>query len=191
MIVTIDGPAGAGKSTVAKRLARRLGFGYLDTGAMYRAVALAGQRAGVDWSNDADIVRLTQSADIRWQGDRILLNGEDVSGPVRSNEITAAVGRRRPPPGPPAPGRSTADRGRRRLACHGRARPGIGCLPRCRVKSFSTPPPGGEARRRVEDFAHAVKRSISHQSWQTSTAATRKTGPAPSDRWSNRRTPSR
>ena len=93
MIVTIDGPAGAGKSTVAKRLASRLGFGYLDTGAMYRAVALAGERAGVDWSNDADIVRLTETADIRWRGDRIFLDGEDVSGPVRSNEITAAVGR--------------------------------------------------------------------------------------------------
>ena len=49
MIITIDGPAGAGKSSVARALARRLGFAFLDTGAMYRAVALAGKRAGLDW----------------------------------------------------------------------------------------------------------------------------------------------
>ena len=51
MIVTIDGPAGAGKSSAARRLARRLGFRFLDTGAMYRAVALAGNRRGVDWGD--------------------------------------------------------------------------------------------------------------------------------------------
>ena len=57
MIITIDGPAGAGKSTVARALARRLGFRFLDTGAMYRAVALAGMRRGVDWQPAGDLGR--------------------------------------------------------------------------------------------------------------------------------------
>jgi cytidylate kinase len=91
MIITIDGPAGAGKSTVAKALARRLGFRYLDTGSMYRAVALAGWRRGVDWQKPE------QLADIAWQvrlevrEDRILLDGEDVTEVVRSSEITAVT----------------------------------------------------------------------------------------------------
>ena len=57
-IVAIDGPAGAGKSTVARELARRLGFTIVDTGAIYRAVALAAQRAGIGWEDDAALARL-------------------------------------------------------------------------------------------------------------------------------------
>ncbi|GAB6167001.1 (d)CMP kinase [Thermostilla marina] len=91
MIVTIDGPAGAGKSTVAKRTARRLGFDYLDTGAMYRAVALAGMRAGVDWNAPEQLEALLPNLDIRFDGDRILLNGEDVSEAVRTPEVTAVT----------------------------------------------------------------------------------------------------
>lgn len=93
MIVTIDGPAGAGKSTVAKRLAERLGFGYLDTGAMYRAVALAGLRQRIDWQDEKSVRELAENTSIRWQEDRMLLDGEDVSEAIRSTEVTAAVGR--------------------------------------------------------------------------------------------------
>ena len=68
MIVTIDGPAGAGKSSVARELARRLGYCYLDTGAMYRAVALAGLRAGVDWNQPQQLAVLTPTLDLRAAG---------------------------------------------------------------------------------------------------------------------------
>ncbi|HID76464.1 MAG TPA: (d)CMP kinase [Planctomycetaceae bacterium] len=89
MIVTIDGPAGAGKSTVARRLARRLGFQYLDTGAMYRAVALAGIRRGVDWDRPEQLARVARSARIEVMGERVLLEGQDVSDAIRSAEVTA------------------------------------------------------------------------------------------------------
>jgi cytidylate kinase len=90
MIVTIDGPAGAGKSTVARALARRLGFRYLDTGAMYRAVALAGLRRGVDWKRPEELARLATGLKIEPQEDRILLDGEDVTRAIRASEVTAA-----------------------------------------------------------------------------------------------------
>jgi cytidylate kinase len=89
MIITIDGPAGAGKSTVARALARRLGFAYLDTGAMYRAVALAGLRRGVDWSRPEELARLAEQLKIEVAGERIYLEGEDVTEAVRSAEVTA------------------------------------------------------------------------------------------------------
>ena len=72
MIITIDGPAGAGKSSVARALARRLGFRFLDTGAMYRAVALAGMRRGLDWDVPDDLARLARKLDLQVVGDRIL-----------------------------------------------------------------------------------------------------------------------
>lgn len=91
MIVTIDGPAGAGKSSVARRLADRLGYDFLDTGAMYRAVALAGLRTGIDWNDARAVARLARSVDIRFEHPRILLNGQDVSAAIRENETTVAV----------------------------------------------------------------------------------------------------
>ena len=91
MIVTIDGPAGAGKSTVARALARRLGFRFLDTGAMYRAVALAGMRRGLDWDLPDDLARLARKLDIHVAGERILLDGEDVTEAVRTSEVTAVT----------------------------------------------------------------------------------------------------
>jgi CMP/dCMP kinase len=91
MIITIDGPAGAGKSTVARELARRLGFRYLDTGAMYRAVALAGLRRGVDWSRPDELAALAEGIDLRVEGERIFLDGEDVTAAVRTMEVTAVT----------------------------------------------------------------------------------------------------
>lgn len=91
MIVTIDGPAGAGKSSIARRLAERLGFVFLDTGAMYRAVALAALRAGLgdhDWEK---IARLAGELAIDMVHERTFLGGEDVSTAIRTSEVSAAV----------------------------------------------------------------------------------------------------
>lgn len=89
MIVTIDGPAGAGKSTASRALATRLGFGFLDTGAMYRAVALAALRAGVslDETGLAPVLAVLH-LEMPTSG-TIRLNGEDVVGLLRSPEVTA------------------------------------------------------------------------------------------------------
>jgi cytidylate kinase len=89
MIITIDGPAGAGKSTVAKALARRLGFEYLDTGAMYRAVALAGLQAGIDFKNQEALAQLLDHLSLEMPPGRILLNGADATDLIRSPEVTA------------------------------------------------------------------------------------------------------
>jgi len=91
MIVTIDGPAGAGKSTVARALARRLGFRFLDTGAMYRAVALAGMRQGVDWDRPEELAELAGRLDLEVLGQKTFLGGEDVTEAVRASDVTAVT----------------------------------------------------------------------------------------------------
>ncbi|MCS7167719.1 MAG: (d)CMP kinase [Gemmatales bacterium] len=88
MIITIDGPAGAGKSTAARGLAQRLGFTFLDTGAMYRAVALAVQQAGISPTDEAALASLLPQLRLEWQGGRMFLNGQDVSEVIRRPEIT-------------------------------------------------------------------------------------------------------
>jgi CMP/dCMP kinase len=88
MIVTVDGPAGAGKSTAARALARRLGFRLLNTGAMYRAVALAAVRAGIDLADEEGLATLAHEISIELRGGQVLLNGEDVSIEVRQSAIT-------------------------------------------------------------------------------------------------------
>jgi cytidylate kinase len=92
-IVAIDGPAGAGKSTVARELARRLGFTIVDTGAIYRAVAVAAQRAGIGWEDDAGLARLLDaglgiSFAPAGEGQRVLLHGDDVTEAIRAPEIS-------------------------------------------------------------------------------------------------------
>jgi CMP/dCMP kinase len=91
MIVTIDGPAGAGKSTVARRLAKRLGFEYLDTGAMYRAVTLAAMRRGLPWSEPEKLAELSRQLPLQVVGCRIFLAHEDVTDAVRTSEVTAVT----------------------------------------------------------------------------------------------------
>jgi cytidylate kinase len=89
MIVTIDGPAGAGKSSVARLLAERLDFKFLDTGAMYRAVAWAAQQQKLDW-NDADgLAELASGLNIEVHGSQTLVNGEDVSDAIRTVAVTS------------------------------------------------------------------------------------------------------
>ena len=91
MIVAIDGPAGAGKSSIARRLAERLGFQFLDTGAMYRAVALAALRRALGDGDPAAIGRLAGQLAIEMRHERTILDGEDVSAAIRTSEVSAAV----------------------------------------------------------------------------------------------------
>ena len=92
LIVAIDGPSGAGKSSVTARLAERLGYLHIDTGAMYRAMALMVSRAGVAINDDAAVQRVCQDATITFRrangGYHVLVNGEDVSAAIRTPEIS-------------------------------------------------------------------------------------------------------
>lgn len=90
MIVTIDGPAGAGKSTAARRLAERLGFAFLDTGAMYRAVAFAGLRANCPLDDETALAGLLSTIQIDMPPGQVLLNGVDVAPLLRTPQITNA-----------------------------------------------------------------------------------------------------
>ncbi len=89
-VVTIDGPAGAGKSTVARRLALRLGWRFLDTGAMYRAVTLAALNTGTDLTSDADLGKLVASLEVELLPESVLLGGQDVTKAIRRVEVTQA-----------------------------------------------------------------------------------------------------
>jgi CMP/dCMP kinase len=95
LIIAIDGPSGAGKSTLGRRLARELGLLYIDTGAMYRAVALAATKAGVDLSDAEAVAEVARRASIRLEGDpdslRVLLDGRDVSEEIRGEGAGGAA----------------------------------------------------------------------------------------------------
>lgn len=92
VIVAIDGPAGAGKSTLARRVAARLGYLYIDTGAMYRAVALLALRLGVSLDDPLKLEQLARAAQIELTADaRVLLDGEDVSEAIRRPDISQAA----------------------------------------------------------------------------------------------------
>jgi cytidylate kinase len=90
MIVTIDGPAGAGKSSAAKGLAARLNFEYLDTGAMYRVVTLASLRAGINPADQPALHGLLADMRLNMTPKQILLDGEDVTGLIRTARVTEA-----------------------------------------------------------------------------------------------------
>jgi len=93
MVIAIDGPAGAGKSTVARAVADGLGFTYLDSGAMYRCVALAAQRAGIDVDDPEAVGGLARAVRIDFSGDRVLLDGADVSDEIRAPDVSADASR--------------------------------------------------------------------------------------------------
>jgi cytidylate kinase len=93
MVIAIDGPAGAGKSSVAQGVARALGFTYLDSGAMYRCAALAALERGVDLDDPEAMGDLAASIEIDLEGDRVSLDGRDVTAAIREPATSAAASR--------------------------------------------------------------------------------------------------
>ena len=90
-VIAIDGPAGAGKSTIARALAERLGLDYLDTGAMYRAVTFAGLRRGLDLDDTDAIAALAREVDMHVDEHGVTVDGLEATAAIRSPEVTAAV----------------------------------------------------------------------------------------------------
>jgi len=158
VIVAIDGPAGSGKSTVARLLSQALALTYVDTGAMYRAVALACLRAGVPLTDQAQVVDVAQRARIHFGGEspnqRVLLDGEDVTEAIRDPDVTRLSS--------PV---SAVSGVRRALVAHQRALAASGgvvmegrdigtvVLPEADLKVFLTASIGERARRRRLDLA--------------------------------------
>ena len=145
-VVAIDGPAGAGKSTVARAVADELGFTYLDSGAMYRVVALAALRRG------ADPAAIASSLTIEL-GDRVLLDGEDVTAAIRTPEVSEAASRAA---ADPVVRRAMVDE-QRRLLSHGNwvaegRDIGTVVAPAADVKVFLTADAGERARRRAVEL---------------------------------------
>ncbi len=145
-VVAIDGPAGAGKSTVSRAVARALGFTYLDSGAMYRSVALAATRRGVDPAAVAPGLEITV-------GEHVVLDGEDVTDAIRAPEISDGASRAAADPVV----RRAMVALQRRLLAHGdwvaEGRDiGTVVAPEADVKVFLTADPRERARRRAEEL---------------------------------------
>ncbi len=113
-VIAIDGPSASGKGTVAARVAKALGFHYLDSGALYRLVTLAALRSGTDLGDEAALARVAGAMDVAFHGDSIWLEGDDVAVDMRTEEVGAAASRVAAHPGV----REVLLRGRRR-ARHG------------------------------------------------------------------------
>jgi cytidylate kinase len=153
MIVTIDGPAGSGKSTAARALAERLGFEFLDTGAMYRAVALVLHRQKIDFADEERVRHFLQSVRFDMPPGRVLINGEDVSHAIRTPEIASASSKI----AAYAPVRRFLVEQQRAIArgksmvCEGRDQ-GTVVFPDARWKFFMTASPTARAERRYLDM---------------------------------------
>ena len=154
MIITIDGPAGTGKSTVARDLAERLGFAYLDTGAMYRAVGLACLQRGVDPGDARAAAAVTARVTIHVDGREARLDGVDVTEKIRTPAATAAASIVAQNPAIRAwlveLQREIASRGD--YVCEGRDQ-GTVVFPDAGAKFFVTATPEVRARRRVDELA--------------------------------------
>ena len=154
MIVAIDGPAGSGKSTIAKEIARQLGFNKLDTGAMYRAVTFAALDRGIDLDDEAAIDALAEQIEIRFtngtgEDTRLTIDGQDASAAIRTPQVDANVSKVSAYPGVRAAmlihqRRAAEDRD---IVAEGRDI-GTVVFPNAQVKVFLTADPRERARRR-------------------------------------------
>ncbi len=159
LVVAIDGPAGSGKSTVSRGVARALGLPILDTGAMYRAVTLAAMESGVDLSAGDLVAAVARAADLDLDDGRVLLDGRDISATIRGPEVTAAVSQVSSHP----PVRTVlVDRQREWVAGHGGAVVegrdiGTVVFPDAPVKVFLTARDDVRAQRRQRDEAAAAR----------------------------------
>jgi cytidylate kinase len=151
MVIAIDGPAGAGKSTIARALAERLGFTYLDSGAMYRCLALAALERGADLDDEAAMSELARSLEIELDGDRVALDGRDVSAAIREPRVSEASSRASVHP---AVREAMVARQRELIAADRYVAEGrdIGTVvsPEAPLKVFLTASPEERARRRAE-----------------------------------------
>ena len=153
MIITIDGPAGAGKSSAARLLAQRLGFDFLDTGAMYRAVTFAALRARLDLADQGALGQLLETLQLELPQGEVILNGENITGLIRTPRITAASA--------PIAGSAVVRRRlvewQRRLAqgrnivCEGRDQ-GTLVFPQAECKFFLSAEPAARAQRRLREL---------------------------------------
>jgi cytidylate kinase len=153
MIITIDGPAGAGKSSAARALAQRLGFEFLDTGAMYRAVTLAAVRTGIGLMDQQSLSALLDGMTLELPAGKVLLNGEDVSELIRTPEITTQSA---PIASSPLVRRRLVEWQRRiaqgrNMVCEGRDQ-GTIVFPDAECKFFVTADPTERARRRLHEL---------------------------------------
>ena len=156
VVVAIDGPAGAGKSTIAQRVAARLGFTYIDSGAMYRAVALWALRQNVDPGDMHRLEQLAIAAEIELSPGRIRLNGEDVTETIRTPEVSAGASKVAVIPGVRralvAKQRAMGERSS--VVMEGRDI-GTVVFPDAEVKIFLDADPRERVRRRLEDVRAA------------------------------------